>query len=321
MLTRSEPLRVVFMGTPAFAVPPLKTLLARDHDVVGVFTQPDRRSGRGRSLTGPPVKMFALECGIRVFQPASLRNDVEACGELSDLAPDVIVVAAYGIFLPDVVLETPRLGCLNIHPSLLPRHRGPSPVVTAVLDGDAVTGVTVMLLDAGMDSGPILAQVETPVGEDEYAKPLTERLFDLGSDLLVSTLDRWSAGAITPVPQDHDSATFTRRLTREDGLVAWSRPAEALERQVRALNPWPGAFSSWDGRTVKIGRARSVAAEARAPGTVFEVEGGGVAVAAGEGALELLSVQLEGGRWADASDFSRGRDFVGSVLGGSALGG
>ena len=310
-------LRIVFMGTPDFAVPTLEALLERGHDVAGVFTQPDRRAGRGRRLRSTPVKTFAERRGLSVFQPASLRRDHDARATLANLEPDAIVVAAYGLFLPSVVLETPRYGCLNIHPSLLPRHRGPSPVISAVMDGDETTGVTLMLLDEGMDTGPVLAQEETRIGSDETAGALTHRLFDLGSRLLVETLDRWAQGEIAPCPQDDGRATITRLLKREDGRIDWTASADAISRRIRAFTPWPGTFTSWGGRTLKVVRGKSadVAVES-VSGTVVALEGNRVAVVTGLGVLDLLEVQLEGRGKMDAADFARGqRDFIGSVLG------
>ena len=310
-------LKIVFMGTPAFAVPSLDALLRRGHDVVGVFTQPDRRAGRGRRLRPSPVKAFAEQHGLPVFQPASLRNDTEACAQVAGLEPDAIVVAAYGLFLPKVVLETPRYGCLNIHPSLLPKYRGPSPVISAMLEGEETSGVTIMLLDEGMDTGPVLAQESVVIGRHETAEELTLRLFELGSGLLVRTLDRWAGGEITPSSQNDDEATVTRLLKREDGLLDWSESATALERRIRAFTPWPGTYTTWNGRTVKVLRGRAAQVEYRdEPGKVRAGEGDSVFVAAGSGALELLEVQLEGRAKSGASDFARGqRDFIGSVLG------
>ena len=252
-----DPLRVVFMGTPAFAVPALRALVERGHVVVGVYTQPDRRAGRGRKLRASPIKIFSEECGLPVFQPRSLRQDTESArSELAELAPDAVIVAAYGLFLPEKVLRLPRLGCLNIHPSLLPKHRGPSPVATAILDGDEATGVTIMLLDEGIDTGPILAQQETRIAADETAEGLTNRLFELGSNLLIDSLDRWEQGQIVPKPQNDDDASFTRRLEREDGRIDWNQSADSLARRVRAFTPWPGTFTTWRGRTLKVLRAR-----------------------------------------------------------------
>lgn len=313
----NAPLRVVFMGTPDFAVPTLEALLNRGHDLVGVVTQPDRPAGRGRRLRPSPVKAYAERHELPLLQPASLRRDEDACARIADMKPDVIVVAAYGLFLPSVVLETPRYGCLNIHPSLLPRHRGPSPVISTILNGDETGGVTIMLLDEGMDTGPVLAQKSTPVGSDETADSLTRRLFGLGAELLVDTLDKWVQGEITPSAQDDEQATTTRLLKREDGRLDWTGPADSIERRVRAFTPWPGAFTSWNGRTLKIVKGR-VAAETgdSEPGTVSAPSGNRFVVATGSGALELLEVQLEGRARSKAADFVRGqRDFVGSMLG------
>ena len=310
-------LRIVFMGTPDFAVPTLDALLSRGHDVAGVFTQPDRPAGRGRKLRPSPVKALAVQRNLPVYQPTSLRSDQEASARIVDLQPDAIVVAAYGLFLPSVVLETPRYGCLNIHPSLLPKHRGPSPVISAILKGDKMTGVTIMLLDEGMDTGPVLAQEKTQIGDEETADALTHRLFDLGAELLVDTLDGWVQGEITPSSQDHEKATITRMLKREDGHLEWGESSDALERRIRAFTPWPGTFTSWGGRTLKVMRGKSAPSDCKAtPGTVCTVEGDRVMVATGSGFLELLEVQLEGRGKMEAATFARGqRGFVGCVLG------
>lgn len=231
--------------------------------------------------------------------------------------PDVIVVAAYGLFLPSVVLEAPQHGCLNIHPSLLPRHRGPSPVISTILNGDETGGVTIMLLDEGMDTGPVLAQKSTPIGSDETADTLTHRLFRIGADLLVDTLDKWVLGEITPSAQNDDQATITRLLKREDGRLDWTAPAASIERRIRAFTPWPGTSTSWNGRTLKVvhGRVADVTGDSE-PGTVSAPSADRIVVATGSGALELLEVQLEGRARSRAADFARGqRDFVGSVLG------
>ena len=312
-----NPLRLVFMGTPDFAVPALETLLDSGHDVIGVYTQPDRRSGRGRRLSPSPVKAFAESRGLPVFQPASLRTDMAARQSLADLAPDAIIVAAYGLFLPEDTLTVPRLGCLNIHPSLLPRHRGPSPVATAILEGDETTGVTIMLLDEGMDTGPILSQRNTPIVPGKTCDKLTVRLFDIGANLLTRTLDQWSAGRISPTPQNDADATITRRLEREDGRIDWSQSAESLARRMRAFTPWPGTFTTWRGKTLKILRAEPIETTHNDPcGKVIALNGSGVAVTTGLGVLRLLDVQMEGRRASDIADFMRGyQDFSGSTLG------
>lgn len=313
------PLRVIFMGTPAFAVPALDALLDANCDIIGVYTQPDRRSGRGRRLTAPPVKQAAIERGLPVFQPLSLRHDEEARRHIASLAPDVIVVVAYGLFLPTDTLAVPPLGALNIHPSLLPRHRGPSPVATAILEGDKSTGVTIMQLDEGMDSGPIIAQRRTPIGEEETAENLTVRLFDMGATLLADTVPLWRSGELTAIPQSEADATITRLLSREDGAIDWAQPAEQIERQIRAYHPWPGSFTHWNGKQLKVLEASFAlgTVEGAVPGTVCELPEG-ISVATGMASLLLHRVQIEGRQATDTTDFVRGyRDFVGSLLGTS----
>ncbi len=314
----SPTLRVVFMGTPTFAVPALDALADAGHDIVGVYTQPDRRSGRGRRITEPPVKQAAMERGLPVYQPASLRRDEGARRELASLEPDLIVVAAYGLFLPAETLAAPPLGALNIHPSLLPKHRGPSPVATAILEGNTATGVTVMQLDEGMDTGPIVEQVETDIGDQETAEALTSRLFDIGAELLADTIPLWNAREISSKPQRESEATITRLLKREDGAIDWAGSTDYIARQVRAYYPWPGTFTHWNGRQLKIHKASAIAVDGtEEPGTVVDIPEG-VAVVAGEGALLLLRVQMEGRQATGITDFVRGyREFVGSRLGAS----
>ena len=304
------------MGTPRFAVPVLSALLDAGHDVVGVFCQPDRPASRGRRLLAPPVKAYAAERGLPVFQPASLRRDGEARGQLASMAPDLIVVAAYGQLLPADILAIPRLDCLNVHPSLLPRYRGPSPVASAILDGAAVTGVTVMKVDEGMDTGPIVASRETRIGPRETADELTERLFGMGADLLVSRLPGWAGGRLQASPQDDSQATVTRRLSRRDGEMDWTRSADYLARQVRAYHPWPGSTTFWQGRRLKIVEVRRAdAAAAPSPGEVVALEDG-VGVGTGGGVLELRRVQMESRGVTTPEELARGHPgFVGSILG------
>ena len=310
------PLRAVFMGTPEFAVPTLVSLLDAGCEIVGVYTQPDRRSGRGRRLTSPPVKQAAIERGLPVFQPASLRRDADARQQLASLNPDLILVVAYGLFLPADTLDVPPLGALNIHPSLLPKHRGPSPVATAILEGDTTTGATLMQLDEGMDSGPIIAQRETTIGEDETAEDLTVRLFEMGARLLADTLPRWRTGEFAPVPQSEGDTTITRLFRREDGEINWTRPADYIARQIRAYHPWPGTYTPWNGKQLKVHQAEPLDNdEDFAPGTVVEIDQG-IGVATGEGILLIQRVQPEGRQAMDIGDFTRGyRGFVGSRLG------
>jgi methionyl-tRNA formyltransferase len=300
-------IKVIFLGTPEFAAIPL-VALAQDprYQVLGVVTQPDRPAGRGRAAEPPPIKQAAVRLGLQVFQPETLR-DPAAVEQLAALKPDVGVVAAYGEILRKNVLAIPPLGYLNIHPSLLPRHRGPSPVAGAILAGDAESGVTVMLLEAKMDAGPILAQRRVPLLGDARAGALTTELFELGAAMLLDTLDRYAAGEIAPAPQDDAEATYTRLIQKSDGVIDWSAPAEQIERMTRAYDPWPGAQTTWRGQPLKILAARPHPqwAGAIAPGTLLDRKEG-LWVAAGAGALELLLVQPAGKRAMPAADWRRG---------------
>ena len=311
-------MKLAFMGTPEYVIAPLEKLLDCGYaDVAGVYTQPDRPVGRGGAMSPPPVGKYCRERNIPLFQPASLRNVVEH-QELAALEPDVVVVAAYGKMLPPEVLSIPRHGCLNIHPSLLPRHRGPSPVVTALLDGDRTTGVTVMVVDEGMDSGPIVAQETTEIGTDETAGSLTERLFRAGGELVVSILPRWVAGDLSPTVQDEALATVTRKITKQDGEADWNLAAIELARYARAFDPWPSLYTYWEGKTLKLSKARfmsTVGDRAERPGTVVQTTDNQVAAVTGDGLLLLQELQLEGRRPMAAEEFVRGqRDFVGAML-------
>jgi len=303
------------MGTPEFAVPVLEAL-ADVHQVVGVVTQPDRPAGRGRQLALSPVKQVALARGLPLSQPQSLRTP-EAVTQLAAWRPELIAVAAFGQILRQDVLHLPAHGCLNVHASLLPRWRGAAPVPAAILTGDEVTGVTIMRMDAGLDTGPILAQREEPIRADDTRATLEERLARLGALLLVETLPAYLAGDLLPRPQPEEGVTYAGQLRKEDGLLDWSRPAVALDRQVRAFTPWPGAFTTWRGRRLKLNRAVPLPGWRgdAPPGTVVALADG-VAVATGKGALRLEEVQLAGKRPMDVTAFLRGqRDFVDSRLG------
>jgi methionyl-tRNA formyltransferase len=303
------------MGTPEFAVPTLQALDDR-HEVVGVVTQPDRPAGRGRKLTASPVKELALSRGLEVFQPPGF-TDPGALQRLADWQPEVIVVAAFGQILPLAVLELPPRGCLNIHGSLLPRYRGAAPISAAILAGEEKTGVTVMLMDEGMDTGPVLAQAELAIGPSDTTGTLTAELADLGAELLADTLPAWLEGRITPQPQDGDRATYCRPLRKQDGQLDWSRSARHLDRQVRACDPWPGTYTHWQGQRLKVLRVhpRPETSARGTPGRVAELDPG-IGVVTGQGVLELLEVQLAGKRPMDIEVFVHGqRDFVGSRLG------
>ena len=314
-------MRIVFMGTPEYAVAPLRSLLAAPFsEIVGVYTQPDRPAGRGGATTSPPVGRYSGELGLPLFQPAGLR-DAAVQRHLAALEPDIVVVAAYGKILPKEVLQIPRNGCLNIHPSLLPRHRGPSPVVTAILDGDQTTGVTVMVVDEGMDSGPIVAQVTTDIGQEETADALTYRLFRSGGGLLCSVLPQWVAGELNSVGQDESRVTLTRKITKQDGEAEWELPCEQLVRKARAFDPWPGLFTYWKGKMLKLTKIRPLprsaddASSGAGAGTVLDIQGGAPAVVTQNGLLALDELQLEGRRPVAAGEFVRGqRDFIGSAL-------
>ena len=306
--------RVVFLGSPEFAVPALRALAER-YDVVEVITQPDRPAGRGRRLQEPPVKAAARELGLPVWQPERLAGR-EARERLQALRPDCGVVVAYGELLRPSLLAIPPRGFVNVHASLLPVHRGASPVAAAILDGDAETGVTIMLLDEGMDTGPILAQERTPIRSDDTRGVVEARLAELGADLLTRVLPGWLAGEVVARPQQHEQATYSGRLEREDARIDWARPADYLERLCRAMDPWPGAYTTWEGSNLKIWRGEAApGGEGAAPGTVAP-EPGPAAVVTGQGRLRLVTVQPAGKRPLPAEEFVRGRPrFIGARLG------
>ncbi len=283
-------MRIVFMGTPDFAVPCLQRLLEDGHEVPAVFTQPDKPVGRHAVLTPPPVKQLALSRGIPVYQPTKMR-DGTAAALLRELAPDCLVVVAYGRILPQEILDVPPRGCVNIHGSLLPRYRGAAPIQWSVIRGETVTGVTSMFMDAGMDTGDIIDTLTTPIGENETAGELFERLAPLGARLLSTTLAAIADGTVTRRPQNDAEATMAPMLEKAMGRLDLTRPARELHNQVRGMNPWPGAFCTAGGKTLKIHETR-VAAGSGAPGTLLCADP--VTVACGEGALQLVTVQPEG---------------------------
>ncbi len=308
--------RIVFMGTPEFALPALEAL-CESYPVVGVVTQPDRRAGRGRRVKAPPVKELALAEGIPVFQPESLKK-VEAVEHIRAWSPDLIVVAAFGQILPPAILELPPHGVLNIHPSLLPRWRGASPVQAALLAGDEVTGVTVMKMDEGLDTGPLVAQRETKIKPQETAGELEERLARLGSELLRDSLPDYLDGVLEAQPQPEAGVTMCRRVRKHAAEIDWTRPAQDLSYQVRAFAPEPGAYTFWERRRMKIFQAEPLGVEVPdkdVPGEVFSWEGVPVVVT-GKGALVLTRVQMAGKRPMSGEAFLRGRkNIIGAVLG------
>jgi methionyl-tRNA formyltransferase len=308
------------MGTPDFAVPSLRRLhessAAQNWQVVAVVTQPDRPAGRGGKETRSAVKEEALRLGLATFQPETLRKSPDAIETLAGFGPDVIVVAAYGLILPRSVLEIPTFGCINVHASLLPAYRGASPITAALLDGVAETGVTIMLMDAGMDTGPALSQARQPVLPNDTALSLGERLAEQGATMLATTLTQWLAGEIAPIPQGDlpGESSVCRLIRKEDGLIDWTRSAVYIERMTRAYTPWPGAHSIWRGQPFRIVRA-SVVQGPGEPGVVMRADGG-VAVGTGDGLLALHTVQPAGRKAMSLRDFLNGaRDFVGERLG------
>lgn len=306
---------VVFIGTPDFAVPILQTLI-ESQTLVGVVTQPDRPAGRGKQLRPSPVKLTAQTNNIPVYQPKSLRSEA-AAQPLRDWQPDVIVVAAFGQILRPHVLNLPPHGCLNVHASLLPRWRGASPIQHAILAGDAETGVCLMQMDEGLDTGPVYACMPTPISPTETAASLHDRLAELGANLLNVHLDNILAGNLTAASQDDEQSTYAPLIKKEDGRLDWQQTSSELDRRIRAMTPWPGAFTTWQGEMFKIKAATVVDDELPTgePGLVVAYEEG-AAVLTGEGGLILEEVQLAGKRVTAVPDFLRGHPhFIGSQLG------
>ncbi|HTU34192.1 MAG TPA: methionyl-tRNA formyltransferase [Candidatus Acidoferrum sp.] len=307
------PLRIVFCGTPAFALPSLRALIAEpDFRVEAVITQPDRPRGRGGELSSSPVKAAAIESGIEVYQPEKIKSD-PAFDFLHRLAPDVIVIIAYGQIISQRLLDIPRLGWVNVHASLLPKYRGAAPINWAIINGETRTGVTTMQVSAGLDTGPILLKSETHIGPDETAQELAARLAELGAPLIVETLRRLAGGEITPQPQDDSQASLAPLLKRDDGRIDWSQPAHSVYNRIRGLQPWPGAFTTFRGKTCHVwGQPVTQLKTDAAPGTIpmpgtILTENRELAVACGSGTiLELEFVQLEGRKRITAREFASG---------------
>lgn len=301
----SEPRGLVFMGTPDFACPALSALAGSGETILAVATQPDRPQGRGRRVAPSPVKALALELHLPIWQPETLR-DPEVLARFEAASPEAIVVVAYGLILPPALLNLPRLGCLNVHASLLPAFRGPAPIPWAILRGETETGVTTMRLDPGMDTGPLLLSRSTRILDTDTAGRLHDRLARLGAELLVETLAGLRAGTLTPRPQDEGRASYAPMLKKTDGLLDWARPAALLSRQVRGLDPWPGAYTLFQGRTLKLFGGQVGSGQGR-PGQVLGLGPEGLVVAAGQGSLAIPELQLAGHRRLPASDFWHGQ--------------
>lgn len=314
-------LRVVFMGTPDFAVPSLEHLILNQYQVVAVYTMPDKTMGRGRSLASSPVKRAAINWKLPVVQPVSFK-EAEAVAQLADFQADVIVVAAFGQILPQSVLGLPTYGCINIHPSLLPEFRGASPVAAAILAGSEFTGVSIMLMDRGLDTGPVLARAHIPVSARDTTGSLTAKLSLIAAQLLLEVLSGWFRGEFSPQHQDNTEATYSGEFLKQDGEIDWSLPVEDIWRRVRALHPWPGCYTRWQGRQLKIVEAVPLPGERTLEVgqvvTLNKKEGAEFGVNTGDGVLGILRVQLEGKQVMSAADFLRGqRQFIGAILSSS----
>jgi len=312
-------LRVVFMGSPAVAVPSLEALIHNNYPVVAAYTQPDRPAGRGRAMVSPPVKAVAQGRGIPVLQPDSLKSP-ESVTKLAHYKPDVIVVCAFGQILTQAILDVPPYQCLNVHFSLLPRHRGASPVMAAILAGDEYTGVTIQLMRKKLDTGPVLTRAAVPISAIDTTGSLMDKLSIVGAHLLLEALNGWLRHEAVPKVQDEDGATYFSQVTKEAGSIDWTMPAVEIWRRVRAFSPWPGSYTTWRGRQLKVTEAVPMTVEdSPGPGRVIVPAGRDIpaAVGTGDGVLGLVRVQLEGKKAMSTGDFLQGhRDFIGTVLPG-----
>ncbi|MFM5439922.1 methionyl-tRNA formyltransferase [Aeromonas enteropelogenes] len=300
-------LKLIFAGTPDFAARHLAALLSSDHEVVAVYTQPDKPAGRGQKLTASPVKELALAHNLPVYQPASLRNE-EAQAELASLGADLMVVVAYGLILPKAVLDTPRLGCINVHGSLLPRWRGAAPIQRAIWAGDAETGVTIMQMDVGLDTGAMIRKVSCPIAADETSTSLYDKLAELGPQALVDTVDAMAAGNTTAEPQDDALANYAQKLSKEEARIDWTMDAVAIERCIRAFNPWPISWCEVAGQTIKVWQAEVIKHEhGQSAGTLLKADKQGIDIATGKGVLRLLTLQPPGKKAMSVTDLLNSR--------------
>lgn len=298
-------MRIVFMGTPDFSVPALQALIEAGHEVAAVVTQPDKPKGRGKEMQMTPVKAEAVKHGIPVYQPQKVKTP-EFVQILKELAPEAIVVVAFGQILSREILEIPPYGCVNIHASLLPKYRGAAPIQWAVIDGEKETGVTTMLMDQGLDTGDILETTVIPIDEKETGGSLFDKLSQAGGALILSTLEKLKEGTAVRTPQDHTASTYAKMLDKKLGDIDWTMDAEAIERLIRGLNPWPSAYTRWNGKTLKLWSAQVCETEGARPGEVLEAEGDSLVIACGGQSLRILELQLEGKKRMDTAAFLRG---------------
>lgn len=300
-------MRIIFMGTPDFSVPTLEALVASEHEVAAVVTQPDKPKGRGKEIHMSPVKECALKHNIPVYQPVRARDEAFV-EEMRTLKPDAMVVIAFGQILPKSLLDLPKYGCVNIHASLLPKYRGAAPIQWAVINGDEETGITTMMMDVEMDTGDMLEKTVIKLNPDETGGSLFDRLSLLGGDLILSTLSKLEKGEITPQPQDHAQATYVKKISKSMGDIDWTMDAVSIERLVRGLNPWPSAFTRWNGKMLKIWEAKVLPdQETKAPcGSVISASDEGLKIQTGNGVLCVTSLQLEGKKRMDTAAFLRG---------------
>jgi methionyl-tRNA formyltransferase len=307
-------LRVAFAGTPDFAVPPLHALARSEHTLVGVLTQPDRPKGRGQRTAASPVKQAAEAYGLKVSQPPTLKTE-EGRADLASWNPDVLVVVAYGLILPQAVLSIPRLACINIHASLLPRWRGAAPIHRSILAGDSETGITIMLMDAGLDTGPMLLQKRVAIASNETSLTLHDRLASLGAEAFIEALQGWTAGELNPVTQPVNGVTYASKIEKAEAWIDWQRDAVEIERQVRAFNPWPIAETRMDGEQLRIYGAQAVEGEGASPGTIVNTDGGVIAVQCGKGRLAITELQRPGKKPVSARDLANSINLIGKRLG------
>ncbi len=311
----TKPMKIIFAGTPEFSVPPLASLLESEHDVIAVYTQPDRPAGRGRKITASPVKQLAQERSIPVYQPLNFKEESDL-SQLEDLNADLMVVVAYGLLLPQRVLDAPRLGCINIHASLLPRWRGAAPIQRSIMAGDAKSGITIMQMEAGLDTGPMLLKMCCPIGPEDTGGSLHDRLSQLGAAALREALPGIADGSLKAEPQDDSKALYASKLDKGEALIDWSRSADELSRQVRAFNPWPVAQTESEGKVLRIWDAISLpGGEGEACGKVVSCTKEGIDVATGAGLLRIRTLQLPGKRAMSATDFLNAHALDGVILG------